>query len=199
MELAEVLGGKLGDAGLRAGRVQAVAAGAEHGAAEIIAGAFEQLIPLGFDDGLLDFLFAVEFTFGERGMEQHIREDLEAGGKVVAQDFEAEPQRMVAAVVVDAAADGFDGGSDGLGVALAGSLEEHPGGQLAEAIVLEVFGEDTALEQGAELDEREAMVGFDEELEPVGSGDELGGVVGAFGRAAGSTRDSALGEERIER
>jgi hypothetical protein len=60
------------------------------------------------DAGDLHLAFAFQFVGGENRVQQDIGEQVQAGREIAAQHFGVHAKAVVAAVAVDAAADGFD-------------------------------------------------------------------------------------------
>ena len=88
--------------------------------------------------------------------------------KSLAEDFGVHAEAVVAAIAVDAAADGLDLAGDVLGGTPRGALEQHLAGQLGEAVVVGRFGQHAAFEHGAEFDEGQSVVFFDQQAQAVG-------------------------------
>ena len=157
-----------GDGFLHAGGIQAVTGVAIECAAHGQAGAFEQVVLLRVNVRNLHLALAFERVGGEHRVQQHVGQQIETGGKIAAQGFQVDAETVVAAVAVNAAADGFDFRGDVPGAAVRGALEQHPAGQLGDAVVLAGFGQHAALEHGAEFDEGQAMVLLHQQAESVG-------------------------------
>ena len=156
------------DAGLGAERVEAVAALAEQRAAHGQGGALEQVVLLRADAGQLDLALALQRRGGEGRVQQHVGQQVQARGEIAAQDFGVDAEAVVAAVAVNAAADGLDFPGDVLGGTPRGALEQQLAGQLGDAVVVRGFGQHAALEDGAEFDERQAVVLLHQQAQAVG-------------------------------
>ena len=99
-------------------------------------GALEQVVLLVADGGQLDLAFALERRGGEGGVQQHVGQQVQPGLEIAAQDFGVDAEAVVAAVAVDAAADGLDFAGDLFGGAARGAFEQQLAGQLGDAVVV---------------------------------------------------------------
>ncbi len=110
------------DAGLGAERVEAVAGSAEQLAAHGQGGALEQVILLRADAGQLHLALALQRRGGEGRVQEHVGQQVQARGEIRAEDFGVDAEAVVAAVAVDAAADGLDLAGNVLGASAAWCL-----------------------------------------------------------------------------
>src|SRR5688572_14135405 len=85
---------------LRAERVQAISGFAKESPAHGLAGALEQVVFLRADARDLHFAFAFESRGRERGVKQHVREQVQAGREIRAEHFEVHAKAVVPAVTV---------------------------------------------------------------------------------------------------
>ena len=184
---------------LRSDSVEAVAGFDEHGAAHRAKAALQHLFFLRPDGGELDFALALERIRRERRVPQHIADQTQSGSEVAAQHFGAQPEAVIAAEAVNAAAQGFDNRGDLIGGPLLGSLQQHFRHQLREAVGRGRFREHAALEHGAELDERQAMVLFEEQAQSVRQFKFLDGAIAALNLQRDLFWRGAGREQRIER
>ena len=116
----------------------------------------------------MHFAFAFECVLGKARIQQDVREQIQADGKIAAQHFGIRAEALVAAVGIDAPADGFDFARDVLGAAAVRAFDERLGHQLSDAVVRGGFGEHAALKRGAKFDEGQAMIFFHEQAQAVG-------------------------------
>lgn len=139
-----------------------------------------------FADGSeLMFFDKRESVFWKGRVEDQIREEVDGGGFIAAHDFGAEDTAMGVGGALQAATEVFEFGLDLSGGAVGGAFEEELAGGEGDASVGVGFGEDTGEELGAEGDEGEAGVGFDEESEAV--------EVVALGAGGGAAAEADLG------
>ena len=142
---------------LRAERVEAVTGVAEQRAAHGQAGALEQIILLRVDAGDLHFAFAFQFAGRENRVQQDIGDQIEAGCEIAAQHFRVDAEAVVAAVAVNAAADGFNFRRDLVGGARLVPLSSILASNWVMPLFSGGFGEHAALERRAKFDKGQAM------------------------------------------
>ncbi len=126
------------------------------------------MLVLGLDRGGLDGLFAFDGVGRERGVEQHVGEDIQAQPQIGLHHFHRYAEAVVPAVAADAAADGLDLLRELRRRPALGALEEHACEQLGQAIVSRVFHEQTAAENGVEVHQRQPRVFAHEQPQAVG-------------------------------
>src|SRR5208283_2119489 len=136
----------------------AVTGGAEQRPAHRQAGAFEQVVFLRVNVGNLHLAFPLQSIGGKYRVQDDVGQQIEARVKIAAQGFQVDAETVVAAVAVNAPADGFDFRGDVPGAAVRGALEQHPAGQLGDAVVVPGLGQHAAPEHGTKFDEGQAMV-----------------------------------------
>ena len=179
--------------------IEAVASVAEEGALHELEATGEQFVALVAEVAELNLALALQLGFREGRAQQHLGQEFEAEGEVLAQHFRRDAEAVVAAVGVQAAADAFDFrrelfGGAGLG-ALHHQLREHG----TRAAVRRRLGQHAAAQAGAEVNEGQAMIFLHEQAQSVGQRELVDGGVRADLDARGALRRGALGQERVER
>ena len=112
-----------------------------------------QLLFLLPDRGELNFLFARDRFFWERGIEQDVRKQIQAQFHIGLHDVDRHAEAVVTGVTRNRTADCFDLVGDLLGSARLRSLQQHLRHQTRDAICLRCLGEKTAAKNCAHSDE----------------------------------------------
>ena len=199
MERFQVGGGNLPDRFLRAERIQPVAGVAEQSAPHRDARALEQIILPGVNAGNLHLAFAVQFVGGKRRVQQDIGEQIQPGREIAAQHLRVHAKAVVAAVAVNAAADGFNLRGDLFRAARRRALEQRLGEQLRDAVVRGRFRQHAALERRAKFHERQPVILLHQQAQAVRQFKLLDRLVAVRFNRRGNLRRRAVRQQRVER
>ena len=199
VERSQIAGGNLPDGFLRAERIQPVAGVAEQSAPHRDARALEQIILPGGNARNLHLAFAVQFVGGKRRVQQDIGEQIQPGREIAAQHLRVHAKAVVAAVAVNAAADGFNLRGDLLRAARRRALEQRLGEQLRDAVVRGRFRQHAALERRAKFHERQPVILLHQQAQAVRQFKLLDRLVAVRFNRRGNLRRRAVRQQRVKR
>ena len=148
--------------------------------------------------GNLHLALAFERVGGKNRVQQNVGEQIEAGRKIAAHGFQVDAEAVIAAVAVNAAADRLDFCRNVPGAATRRAFEQHPAGQLGDAVVVPGFGEHAAFEHGAKFDKGEAMIFLHEQAQAVRQFKFPDRVLVFFFDGHGQFGRGAIGQQRVK-
>ena len=117
-----------------------------------------QLFLFLFNTGDLNFFFACDCLFRKFRVEQNITQQIDPGLQIRFHHMNADTHAVVAGVARDRSADGFDLIGDLLGSARLCAFEQNPSGQARDSIYLRSFSKQSAPENGAHRNQRQARI-----------------------------------------
>src|SRR5215472_4870339 len=167
MELFQIVHSNVGNACFRSECIETVTGIAEKAPSHPPGAALEELILLGANAGELDLSLAFERSFGESGIEDDIGHEADAGREIAAHHLGIYAEAVVAAITVDAATDGLNLAGNFLGRTMFGPFEEQLSRELRDTVFVRRFGEDATFENGAKLNEWEAVILFYKQAEAI--------------------------------
>ena len=125
------------------------------------------LVLLRLDLGQLHGAFALEHVLGEGRVLQDVGQHVQGEIEILIHHVRRNAEAVVARHVADVAADRFNGVGDLVGGAGLRSLQQHPRGELGDAVVGVGLGDDAAFHQRAEIDERQLVIFAHEQTQAV--------------------------------